>query len=93
MIVFGMIPCDFNKHGPFFWRREGSSKGRRKLLKISSMPFFFPFDITIRDIEVRTGAKMLVALAGDMLLMPGLGKAPAANKMKIDENLVIEGLF
>ncbi len=59
-----------------------------KLLDITE-----PFDITIRDIEVRTGAKMLVALAGDMLLMPGLGKAPAANKMKIDENLVIEGLF
>ena len=51
------------------------------------------FDITIRDIEVRTGAKMIVALAGNMLLMPGLGKVPAAIKMSINENEEIEGLF
>ena len=51
------------------------------------------FDITIRDIEVRTGAKMIVALAGDMLLMPGLGKNPAAINMHIDEDETIEGLF
>lgn len=51
------------------------------------------FDITIRDIEVRTGAKMIVALAGDMLLMPGLGKTPAAINMHINEEEEIEGLF
>ncbi|MBE6149086.1 MAG: formate--tetrahydrofolate ligase, partial [Firmicutes bacterium] len=51
------------------------------------------FDITIRDVEVRTGAKMIVALAGDMLLMPGLGKEPAATKMHIDKNEIIDGLF
>lgn len=51
-----------------------------------------PFDITIRDVEVRTGAKMLVALAGNMLLMPGLSKEPAAVKMTIKDG-VIEGLF
>ena len=51
------------------------------------------FDITIRDIEVRTGAKMIVALAGNMLLMPGLGKSPAAINMSINENEEIEGLF
>ncbi len=51
-----------------------------------------PFDITIRGIEVRTGAKMLVCLAGDMLLMPGLSKEPSAIKMKINNN-IIEGLF
>ena len=51
------------------------------------------FDITIRDVEVRTGAKMIVALAGDMLLMPGLGKEPAATKMHIDSNEIIDGLF
>ena len=51
-----------------------------------------PFDITIRDIELRTGAKMIVALAGNMLLMPGLSKEPAATKMTIN-NGIIEGLF
>ena len=51
-----------------------------------------PFDITIRDIEVRTGAKMIVALAGNMLLMPGLPKEPAAVKMTINDG-IIEGLF
>ena len=51
-----------------------------------------PFNITIRDIELRTGAKMIVALAGNMLLMPGLPKEPAAVKMTINDG-IIEGLF
>ena len=51
-----------------------------------------PFDITIRDIELRTGAKMIVALAGNMLLMPGLPKEPAAIKMTINDG-IIDGLF
>ena len=51
-----------------------------------------PFDITIRDIELRTGAKMIVALAGNMLLMPGLPKEPAAVKMTIKDG-IIDGLF
>ena len=50
------------------------------------------FEITIRDLQVRTGARMIVALAGDMLLMPGLSKVPAANNMTIN-NGVIKGLF
>ena len=49
-------------------------------------------EITIRGLEVRSGSKMIVALAGDMLLMPGLSKEPAAVNMKI-ENGKIEGLF
>lgn len=51
------------------------------------------FTVRIRDITVRAGAEFLVALAGDILLMPGLSRAPAATKMKIDENGKIEGLF
>lgn len=53
-----------------------------------------PSDFTfhIRDIEIRTGAEFLVVLAGSMLLMPGLSKAPSALKMHIDDNGVIEGL-
>ena len=51
------------------------------------------FKITVRDVEIRSGAGFIVVLLGEMLLMPGLGKAPAACKMKIDENEVIEGIF
>lgn len=51
------------------------------------------FEITIRDIEIRTGAGFLVALAGNMMLMPGLSKAPAAVGMTIDNDGNIDGLF
>lgn len=51
------------------------------------------FDITIRDIEIRSGAEFLVAIAGDMMLMPGLGKNPAGTNMKITSNGKISGLF
>ncbi len=51
------------------------------------------FEITIRDIEIRNGARFLVALAGDMMLMPGLSKTPAATNMKISNSGKISGLF
>lgn len=51
------------------------------------------FTVTIRDIEIRNGAGFLVALAGDMMLMPGLSKKPAATGMKITSNGKISGLF
>lgn len=51
------------------------------------------FNITIRDIEIRSGAEFLVAIAGDMVLMPGLGKAPAGINMRITGNGKISGLF
>ena len=51
------------------------------------------FEITIRDIEIRNGAGFLVALAGDMMLMPGLSKTPAAMGMKITNSGKISGLF
>lgn len=51
------------------------------------------FDITIRDIEIRSGAEFLVAIAGNMMLMPGLSKAPAATNMKITSRGKISGLF
>lgn len=51
------------------------------------------FEITIRDIEIRSGAGFLVAIAGDMMLMPGLGKVPAGVNMKITNNGKISGLF
>ncbi|MDR0850448.1 MAG: formate--tetrahydrofolate ligase [Christensenellaceae bacterium] len=51
------------------------------------------FEITIRDIEIRAGAGFLVAIAGSIMLMPGLSKTPAAINMTIDENANIKGLF
>lgn len=51
------------------------------------------FDITIRDIEIRSGSEFLVAIAGDIMLMPGLSKTPASVNMKITNNGKISGLF
>lgn len=51
------------------------------------------FDITIRDLEIRNGAGFIVALAGDMMLMPGLSKTPASEGMKITSSGKISGLF
>jgi len=51
------------------------------------------FAITIRDIEIRSGAEFLVAIAGNMMLMPGLSKTPASQQMTISSDGKIEGLF
>lgn len=51
------------------------------------------FEMTVREIEIRSGAGFLVVLLGNMMLMPALGKSPAATSMKIDGNGKIEGLF
>ncbi len=51
------------------------------------------FVFHVQDIQIRTGAKFIVAIAGSIMLMPGLGKSPAGCNMEIDENNVIKGLF
>lgn len=51
------------------------------------------FTLHIRDIEYRGGAKFLVALAGNMLLMPGLPAKPNAIGMTIAEDGTIDGLY
>ncbi len=51
------------------------------------------FRITIRDITASAGAGFLVALTGDIMKMPGLPKVPSAEKIDVDENGVISGLF
>ena len=48
---------------------------------------------TVDDIEIRSGAGFLVVKCGSMLLMPALGKNPSAEKMKIYDNRIIDGLF
>lgn len=49
------------------------------------------FDFHITDIEIRSGAKMIVAIAGNQLLMPALGKNSNYLTVKIDDNGKIEG--
>ncbi len=51
------------------------------------------FDITIKEVRISAGAGFIVALTGDIMVMPGLPKVPSAEKMDIDENGVISGLF
>ena len=51
------------------------------------------FSITVRQVKVSAGAGFVVALTGDIMTMPGLGKTPAAHKIDVDEKGVISGLF
>ena len=51
------------------------------------------FVLHVRDVEYRGGAGFLVALAGSMLLMPGLSKTPNAVNMTIDDEGNVDGLF
>ena len=52
-----------------------------------------PFEINIRDVELKAGAGFIVVLAGKIMTMPGLPKVPAANKMDILDGGEILGLF
>ena len=51
------------------------------------------FRITVRNLKVSAGAGFLVALTGNIMTMPGLPKVPAAEKIDVDENGRITGLF
>ena len=51
--------------------------------------FVFP----VRDVQLYAGAGFVVALAGDIMTMPGLPKAPAALNIDVDDNGKITGLF
>ena len=51
------------------------------------------FKVTVRNVKVSAGAGFVVALCGDILTMPGLPKSPAAEKIDVDENGTISGLF
>ena len=51
------------------------------------------FMVTVRNIKVSAGAGFIVALTGDIMTMPGLPKVPAAEKIDVDENGKISGLF
>jgi len=51
------------------------------------------FTFPVRDVQLYAGAGFVVALAGDIMTMPGLPKAPAALDIDVDDNGVISGLF
>ena len=51
------------------------------------------FEVTVRNLKVSAGAGFIVALTGDIMTMPGLPKVPAAEKVDVDENGRISGLF
>ncbi|WP_314062155.1 formate--tetrahydrofolate ligase [uncultured Vagococcus sp.] len=51
------------------------------------------FTVTIKNMKVSAGAGFIVALTGAIMTMPGLPKSPASERIDVDENGVISGLF
>ncbi len=51
------------------------------------------FTVTVKNVKVSAGAGFVVVLTGDIMTMPGLPKVPAAEKIDVDENGRITGLF
>ncbi len=51
------------------------------------------FTVTVRNVKVSAGAGFIVVLTGEIMTMPGLPKIPAAEKIDVDENGKISGLF
>ena len=51
------------------------------------------FKVTVKNVKISAGAGFVVVLTGDIMTMPGLPKVPAAEKIDVDENGKISGLF
>ena len=51
------------------------------------------FEVTVRSLKISAGAGFIVALTGEIMTMPGLPKVPAAERIDVDENGRISGLF
>ncbi|MBE6728569.1 MAG: formate--tetrahydrofolate ligase [Ruminococcaceae bacterium] len=51
------------------------------------------FTVTIKNVKISAGAGFIVVLTGDIMTMPGLPKSPAAERIDVDENGIISGLF
>lgn len=51
------------------------------------------FTVTVKSLKVSAGAGFIVVLTGDILTMPGLPKVPAAERIDVDENGTVSGLF
>lgn len=52
-----------------------------------------PFTINIREVRLRTGAEFIVGITGKLMTMPGLPKTPAAERIDIDDDENIVGIF
>lgn len=51
------------------------------------------FTVTVKNVKISAGAGFIVVLTGDIMTMPGLPKHPAAERIDIDENGIVSGLF
>lgn len=51
------------------------------------------FTVSVKNVRVSAGAGFIVVLTGDIMTMPGLPKSPAAERIDVDDNGVIKGLF
>ena len=51
------------------------------------------FTVTVRNVKISAGAGFIVVLTGDIMTMPGLPRVPAAERIDVDENGKITGLF
>ena len=51
------------------------------------------FTVTVKNVKISAGAGFVVVLTGDIMTMPGLPKAPAAERIDVDDNGTISGLF
>jgi formate--tetrahydrofolate ligase len=51
------------------------------------------FDLTVRDVRLAAGAEFVIVYCGDIMTMPGLPKSPSAERIDVDENGRISGLF
>ena len=51
------------------------------------------FTVTVKNVKVSAGAGFVVVLTGDIMTMPGLPRVPAAEKIDVEENGRISGLF
>ena len=51
------------------------------------------FDVTVKEVRISAGAGFIVVLTGDIMTMPGLPKVPSAEKIDIQEDGTIVGLF
>jgi formate--tetrahydrofolate ligase len=51
------------------------------------------FDIHVREVRVSAGARFLVAICGETMLMPGMGRTPAAMKIDVDDDGTIHGMY
>ena len=52
-----------------------------------------PFNLHVQDVILKAGAEFIVVLTGKIMTMPGLPKEPSANKIDLDENGNIIGIF